>query len=235
MARRKDGRELFELFREIKSAREQAPDVKPQAYRPREIGESRSGSLHSFRLGDRRQIELQMSLGWVYGVLFFVFLALVGAFILGRRTGPAIEPVGTVEAPAEFADETAPVRTAAPLAEGTSTDVATVAESSADDAAVAAEAPPARVTARGQYTLRVEAYKKSKRGLAEEFLAWLHEKGYDEARIVTGRTGKMLYVTIGSFETTQGKEPKRLEAEVHSLVYKKHRLNEAYFQAVNTL
>lgn len=242
MARRKDGRELFELFREIKSTQEQASVAKSQDYRPQELDEGPSRSMHSFRLGDRRQVELAMSLGWVYGILFFVFLALVGSFILGRKTAPAIEPVVTVEAPEEFADETAAVRTATPsdetppeTAPGASTGVAAPSDASAAGAAGAAAEPPERVTARGQYTLRVAAYKKSKRDLAKEFLAWLHERGYEEARIVTSKTGEHLFVTIGSFETTRNVAAQNLLAEIRSLVYKKKLLSDAYYQNVNTL
>ena len=229
MARRRDGRELFEIFRETKSP--QGTGVKQEgAYVGREpAGPARTPSLHTLRLGDRRQVEVFLSLGWVYGIAFFVFLALVGAFILGRRTVPEPEPVMKIEAPEEFADETAAVTYGQrqPAEQPAATETSEVIPQSET---------PAPVTSQGLWTLRVATYRNvsAQRQMAEEFVAWLTEQDYD-ARIVTSSSGKSLYVTIGSFETTRSDEARNLQTKVRSLKFKNASLADAYYQNVNTL
>lgn len=233
MARRRDGRELFEIFRETKAA-QRASEQQESAYVGREPGgQARTPSLHTLRLGDRRQVEVFLSLGWVYGIAFFLFLALVGAFILGRRTAPEPGPVAEVEAPGDFADETAAL-TYDQRREAAQPET----ETPATEAAAAASQPeaPAPVTSQGLYTLRVATYRNvsAQRQMAEEFVDWLKSQDYD-ARVVTSRSGKSLYVTIGSFETTRSEEAKNLQAEVRSLKFKNTPLGDAFYQNVNTL
>ena len=233
MARRRDGRELFEIFRETKAAQGSAAQPQVPYVTAEQRGQPRTPPLHTLRLGDRHQVEVFMSLGWVYGIAFFVFLALVGAFILGRRTAPEPEPAPPAEAPASFADEAGPVTASRPPAEQRESPV------------TAGEAPqpepeepeaPAPVTTQGLYTLRVATYQNvsAQRQQAEDFVAWLKEKGYD-AQMVVSKSGKSLYVTIGSFETTRSEEARKLLSEVRSLKYKSASFADAFYQNVNTL
>ncbi|MHC4714764.1 MAG: SPOR domain-containing protein [Planctomycetota bacterium] len=240
MARRRDGRELFEVFKDMKIPPPQAPGA-PLTGTVRQPPIQRSGTaLHTLRLGDRTQVELFLSLGWVYGTAFFVFLALLGAFVVGRRTAPAPEPIKEVEAPAEFARETTNVVTDTGHAEAPPTapadDPAGMMPAGTTDVA---EPPPAPVTSRGRYTVCVVAYRKKAlhRQLAEEFVGWLKEQGPDfaDARIVEGRSLNNIYVVIGSFETRTGQEAKGLQSKVRGLTYKGDTFSGAYITTIGSL
>jgi len=239
MARRRNGRELFEIFREMKSSRDAAAPQE-SVYIGRERAKTAgTPALHTLRLGDRHQVEVFLSLGWVYGIVFFVFLALVGAFILGRRTVGEPEPVRTVEAGEGFADETAAVTYGERREEPQAGEHAVAAEAAAaeeEGEGVQEAAAPAPVAAQGLYTLRVATYRNvaAQRKMADDFVAWLKEQGYD-ARTVIGRNSRNLYVTIGSFETTRSDEANDLLREIRSLEYKNKSLADAFYQNVNSL
>ena len=233
MARRRDGRELFEIFRETKDAQKGAA-VQPGAVTERPVRAAGSPAVHTVRLGDRRQVEVFLSLGWVYGIAFFVFLALVGAFVLGRRTTSAPEPVQETEAPAAFTEETRNVvstATGAGASAGTAAPAVAATPAPARDAAA-----PEAVTSRGQYTLRVITYRgASAQATAEKFVAWLKEQGFADARVVKSSTGGNVYVTIGSFETYRSADAQDLQRRVRALKYQNMTLEDAYFQNVGSL
>jgi hypothetical protein len=242
MARRRDGRELFEVFKDLKIPPPQAPGA-PMAGAARQPPIQRSGTaLHTLRLGDRTQVELFLSLGWVYGIAFFVFLALLGAFVVGRRTAPSPEPTKEIEAPAEFARETSNVvsdtgtgSTEAPPTFPAGSPSGTPPAETAD----VAERPPAPVTSRGRYVVCVVAYRNKtlQRKLAEEFRGWLKEQGPDfaDARIVEGQGLNNIYVVTGSFETRDNQAAKDLQSRVRALTYKGDTFERAYITAVGEL
>jgi len=239
MARRRNGRELFEIFREMKSSQDSAAPQESVYIGREQAKTAGTPALHTLRLGDRHQVEVFLSLGWVYGIAFFVFLALVGAFILGRRTVGEPEPVTTVEAGEGFSDETAAVtygeQAQEPRAgEGEVAAEATAAEDEGE--AVQEAAAPAPVAPQGLYTLRVATYRNvsAQRKMADDFVDWLKEQGYD-ARTVIGGNSRNLYVTIGSFETTRSDEANDLLREIRSLEYKNKSLGDAFYQNVNSL
>ncbi len=235
MARRRDGRELFEVFREMKTTPQQPPTGPLAAAQRQPLMSRVPAAPHTLRLGDRIQVELSLSWGWVYGTLFFVFLALLGAFIIGRRTAPAPEPMQEIEASAEFAQETRPV--VAPETSGTST------PPTAGPSTVAPETiettTPAPVTGTGQYTLRVATYRNTaaQRGLAEEFVAWLKKQDprLADARVAEGKSLNNIYVIIGSFETRDEQAARDLQTKVRSLTYKGDTFEKAYIENVGNL
>lgn len=248
MARRREGRELFEIFKETKAAPSEHGAAKAP-YVARGPRETAAGpALHTLRLGDRPQVEVFMSLGWAYGLIIFVFMALLASFILGRRMAPKAEEVATMEAPAEFEAEAARVGEVRREAE-TAADTPTIAvaggaggvtlpgagsEVEADPEAVTSPAP---VPSPGKYTLRVAYYKNtaSQAKMAKDFVAFLKSKDFEDAKVVSGRDPKNLYVTIGSYETSRGEKAQELIEKVKRLSYKGHDFSKVYFQNVNTL
>ncbi len=240
MARRRDGRELFEVFRDMKIPPPQAPGA-PLAGAGRQPPIQRSGTaLHTLRLGDRTQVELFLSLGWVYGIAFFVFLALLCAFVVGRRTAPVPEPAKEVEAPAEFARETRNVVTdAVPAETGSGSSAYEPTGTTPAETGDVAEPPPEPVVSRGRYTLCVVAYRKKAlhRQLADEFVAWLKEQGPDfaDARVVEGQSLNNIYVVIGSFETRDNQAARDLQSKVRALTYKGDTFSGAYITTVGSL
>jgi len=115
MNRRKDGRELFEVFRETMQAPVQ-PDkprpatphapvgaaARPAGGQPAAPVRPAEEAIHTIRLGDHRQIEIFLSNTWAYGLILFALIILSGAFVAGQRFAPAPEPAKQVIAPDEF-------------------------------------------------------------------------------------------------------------------------------------
>ena len=246
MARRREGRELFEIFKETSAAREK-PAGEAVPFRRREpAAEGLSGLAHTIRLGDRRQVEVFLSLGWVYGIIIFLFLALLGMFILGRTLAPAPQPVVTEEAPEDFAEEAARVEAAVPsqpaatapstAAEGTAGGPA-AAEAAGAAGAVETSEPPVPVTSQGMYTLVVITYrnKAALKDRAGNVVDFLKARGETDAQVVVGKSGKWIFVIVGSFETTRSEDAQRLRERIRALSYEGDKFNTAYYIGVNRL
>jgi hypothetical protein len=229
MARRRDGRELFEIFRETKSGPQEpaGEEISQAAAARREPGRE---AEHVIRLGDRRDVEFVLSKNWICWIAFFLFSLLLIAFLFGRRMAPeAPEPVSTVEAPESFREDAAPVMSGAGS-------IAVEEEGEADSAGVE-ETPgaPEPIRARGQLTILVATYRNraDQRERAEEFMEWFRKNGFPDAKLVTSQSGKWIYAITGSYETTdRGSEDMRT---IKSLKYRNSSFGGATFKNVNGL
>jgi hypothetical protein len=244
MARRREGRELFEIFKETKAAPPGVPrPLSPFARRDAPAQTGGPSVLHTFRLGDRRQVEIFLSLGWSYGLICCLFLLLVGAFIVGGWRAPPPPSAGTVEASKELIDEASRVgEVTLPAATGGQTPPAGEASRQPQPPTLAgtgeAETPqPVPVVVQGTYTLRIATYKPTarERPMAEDFVDFLKNEGFSEAKLVQGKSGDWIYVTVGSYETTQSPEAKSDEAKVKKLKYKNHDFSKVFFQDIRQL
>ncbi len=248
MARRREGRELFEIFKETSAAREKAPgDIAPHGYYE-PASDGLSGLAHTIRLGDRRQVEVFLSLGWVYGIIIFLFLALLGMFILGRTLAPVPQPVVTEKAPESFTEEAARVGAAAPsqpapAASSTATEgaaespAAIEATGTSGGAGAVTTGPPAPVTSQGMYTLVVITYrnKPALKERAGKVVDFLKARGETDAQVVVGKSGKWIFVIVGSFETTRSEDARRLQERIRALSYEGDKFSTAYYVSVNRL
>ncbi len=239
MARRREGRELFEVFREAKSA-QQGTQAEHRSFASPDAAEVDTGvSPHRMRLGDRALVVVTMSRSWAYGLIFFLFLALLGAFILGWRTAPVPEPVSEVEAPEEFAGtasgvgDIARARESEPRTLAPSAGEGTVGETAGEEPARVGVVTP--VVRQGMYTLVVATYgtKELHRELAAELAEFLKGKNLSDVQVV--RSSTRTYVTVGSFETSRGEGAQRVKTRVHALSFKNTKFGDAYFESVNKL
>ena len=255
MNRRRDGRELFEVFKEtvakpaapVPEAHPAPPRVEPRvepaaaAREPQAV--QRRGVLppdepeHVIRLGERSQVLISLSNGWTYGLLIFLILLLAGAFAMGRRFAPMPEPVKEVQAPDQFLAE------AARVAEATKAN--TPAELPAQPAPQPAPAytppPPAPappvttpVTGQTTYALCLITYRNraETKKSAEDLVAFLKGQGFSDARALVDKARQNIIVAVGSFETTTAAEAKDTKVRVSTLSYKGTSFKDAYFTSL---
>lgn len=256
MNRRKDGRELFEVFRETMAT--SAPSGTLQHRGPagpsftsaaEPVGRAQEEPVHTIRLGDRRQVEVYLSMSWVYWLMIFAFFLLALAFMAGRKFAPVPKPVQAETAPESFiANEASPVakaitRVTSPAA-STGAAATVPAAPPADTGAAVVERvvprqePPqvsalAPVTGQGNYTLRLITYSDTPawRKRAEEVAKFLRDQGFKDVRVLAEKNGKRIIVALGNYATRSGPEINDDKVRLSALSYQGADFKAAY--AVN--
>ena len=191
MMRRKNGRELYEVFRETTASGQMVPPP-AQSQKKASAEEGASAKTHVFRLGDERYAEFSLSTGWTYGIIVLVILLASGAFMLGRHFGP--------------------VSSATPAARSTERVVSGAARTgeaglvnTATSLAPASVVPAAMAVQQGGYTVRCATYTNSQTGRAraEEAAADLRAQGFANVRVLATKDRRYLILAVGVFATTQ--------------------------------
>jgi len=237
MKARKDGRELFEVFKETMQ-KPSLPAVKPQAVLregpAREYGEP----AYVVRLGDRGQIEVTLSNSWAYGLSIFLILLLAAAFVLGRRFAPVPEGAPQVDANQTIVGEGQRVgdvtRINAPTALLPESPVGVVP---GDRGAVQPVAPvPAPVASRGGHFVCVATYvnpnARETKDKADEVVNFLKQRGFADVRSLVSKDGRHRVVAVGFFATATAVEAKETLSAVRSAEFRNRKFSDAYFQNV---
>lgn len=243
MARRRGGRELVEVFKELS----ESPPA--EAHRPARLGEDKplttTRAQHTLSLGDRRQVTVYLSMGWVYGIIFFLVILTALAFAMGRQFAPVREAAAAVEAPEEFviearqvgevtrpnvpvglSDETAAGRSEAEEPAG----VSGTAEAEPEVVEVTPVAPA--ITSGNMYAVMVVTYfnRRGDTEKAEDVVRFLTANGYENVRMLVHKESGNLVVTAGSFPTTKASEAQRVMSGIKELSYKGSKaFSTAYF------
>lgn len=224
MTRRKDGRELFEVFRQTASA--SAPSAKAGAtgatgQAPAHVAEKTGGGgetgatggtgVHRFCLGDSPKVEMFFSIGWVVGIAIFIALVVLGAFVLGRRLGPArgaaVAPEA-VDAPEEY------VAAAAKVGQAGRVTASRPDETGRGTQGVAATG------ATGAWMIRVASYPDTNMGkaLAEKTARSFSAVRYPEVRVMAEKSGKrQLVVVVGAFASNGDRTALEMQSRIKSM------------------
>jgi hypothetical protein len=237
MNRRKDGRELYEVFKEQMAAVTQPVKKEAAVYRPEPKVSpiAADSAVHTIRLGDRREVEVFLSLAWVYGLIFFVLLLVAGAFMVGRHFAPPPEQIEAVDAPVSFAHQAETVgdvtRVAVdkpqppqPAVAGPANRAASVSQPSGDAAA------PVEVSSGGMYTLCVltNRNKGTAKAGAEDVVKYLKSQGLPDVRLLSDKAHGNLVVAVGSFATKDDANIDKIKAKVKAMSYKDKGFKDAY-------
>jgi len=238
MNRRKDGRELYEVFKEQLAAATQTAKKDAPVFRAEPKVVASEPAVHTLKLGDRRQVELFLSTGWTYGLIFFVLLVAFGAFALGRKFPGTTEVVEAVQAPPGAVSNLKQVGEVAQLMQpmqlqGGAQQPAQVAQQQASVAGQAGTNTPGgtvQVSGAGMFTICVITYfnKGNARAGADEVAKFLQSKNFPDVRVLTDKSHARLIVAVGTFATKNGADLNATKAELAKTVYKTTRFDKTY-------
>jgi hypothetical protein len=228
MNRRKDGRELYEVFKEQMAAVSQPGASKEAAvFRPEpKVSPIASDmAMHTVRLGDRRQVEVFLSMTWVYGLIFFVLLLVVAAFMVGRHFAPPPEQIEAIDAPPSFATHAGEVGDAKMIVPAPERPMPAGPQAPNRPASVTQPPAPAstvEVSSGGMYTFAVSTYrsKGTNKALADETVKALKDMGLPDVRLLNDKAHGNLVVAVGSFATKDDPEAAKLKARLAKTSYK---------------
>lgn len=248
MNRRKDGRELFEVFRETMHKASTAPPeagqqpapAKPEprlVERPARFEAEPDEPEHVIKLGDSRQVLIVLSNSWIYGLSFFLVLILAGAFVMGRRFAPVREAPVQVDAPEALANEARRVGDVSFVNTPTVVDQARpVAEQPTYVPVEAQPQPrpqPAPAPEAGNWTICVSTRSSpnSEQTLEamNELVTWLKAQGFADARTLVDKPGRFRVVAVGRFDMSTSPDAKQAISKLSQLTFKGKSLRDAYF------
>jgi hypothetical protein len=237
MNRRKDGRELYEVFKEQLAAATQTVKKEDPVFRAEPKVVASEPAVHTFKLGDRRQVELFLSMGWTYGLIFFALLLVFAAFALGRHFAVATEVVEAVQAPPGAVSNLKQVgEVAQPMQPAQLQNGAQQPAQAAQQASVSGQAGTnmpggaVQVSGGGMFTICVITYfnKGNARAGADEVAKFLQSRNLPDVRVLTDKSHARLIVAVGTFATKNGADLTAMKAELAKTVYKTTRFDKTY-------